>query len=87
MILYKKKRLMIILLSISVLSSCSTYERLNTGKENEIKYSINCSGAMLTINSCKSTASSLCLNGYEELSRTDAPHSININRNITIKCK
>jgi len=81
------KKTIIVLLYIGLLTSCSTYERLNTGKENEIKYSINCSGGMLTIESCKSTASSLCLNGYEELSRTDAPHSININRNMTIQCK
>lgn len=85
--LYRKRKLTISFLLIGVLSSCTTYEKLNSRDESELKYSINCSGGLLTIDSCKNTASSLCLNGYEELSRTDAPNSININRNMTIQCK
>lgn len=72
---------------ISFLSSCSTYEKLGSRDANEIKYSINCSGGLLTIENCKQTALSLCPGGYEELSKTDAPHSININRNMTVQCK
>ncbi len=75
------------LLLIGLLSSCATYEKLASREANEIKYTINCSGALLTLETCKKTALSLCPGGYEELSRTDAPHSININRNMTVQCK
>lgn len=85
--LYRKTKVIISFLLIGILSSCTTYEKLNSRDVSELKYSINCSGGLLTIDSCKNTASSLCLNGYEELSRTDAPHSININRSMTIQCK
>lgn len=85
--LYRKTKIIVNFLLIGLLSSCTTYEKLNSRDESELKYSINCSGGLLTIESCKNTSSSLCLNGYEELSRTDAPNSININRNMTIQCK
>lgn len=74
-------------LLIGLLSSCATYEKLGSRDANEIKYSINCSGGLLTIENCRQTALSLCPGGYEELSKTDALHSININRNMTVQCK
>lgn len=80
-------RLKIIIFTFFIVS-CTTYEPIKSNNASDFKYSLDCSGGLLTIQSCKDTAENLCKDkGYDELSRTDSPKSINLSRNMIIQCK
>lgn len=73
-----------------VLCSCATAEPASSrnGNMDDDKYIIDCSGALLTIQTCRSKAADVCDGrGFTELAVSDRPHSIGISRNMTIMCK
>lgn len=77
------------LLMIGVLSSCASSERMRSGYNDDSidKYTIDCSGGLLTMEACKREAESLCgAIGYTELSKTNLEHSARLTRTMTVQC-
>jgi len=76
-------------LMAGMLSSCASSERMRSGYNDESidKYSIDCSGGLLTMEACKREAENLCgAIGYTELSKTHLERSPRLTRTMTIQC-
>lgn len=77
------------LFMVSILSGCASSERMRSSYNDDSidKYSIDCSGGLLTMEACKREAESLCgAIGYTELSKSNLEHSARLTRTMTIQC-
>lgn len=77
------------LLVVGMMSGCASSERMRSGYNDDSidKYSIDCSGGLLTMEACKREAESLCgAIGYTELSKSNLEHSARLTRTMTIQC-
>lgn len=83
------KHSMFALLIVGVMSGCASSERMRSSYNDDSidKYSIDCSGGLLTMEACKREAESLCgAIGYTELSKSNLEHSARLTRIMTIQC-